>query len=196
MLHLSCAETATVGPELGWESPSAPWSGTPAFFLWGVYGRRLDFGLSSYVTLPDPTVWCNASLPAPALTITKPWFEILDCGNTAENLPTFYPRLSVKKIGFSGDLSRYVSHTPPGYLQPPSWPGVRLLRADGCYLGNQAISLPAATPTLFTNCSTTLLTKTTMPAGCSSIESSRPLVQTGLPLSTERRAKWGRYSCW
>lgn len=96
-------------PGVGVGIPPAPWSGTPAFFLRGVYGRRLDFGLSSYVTLPDPTVWCNASLPAPALTITKPWFEILDCGNTAENLPTFYPRLSVKKIGFSGDLGRNVS---------------------------------------------------------------------------------------
>lgn len=90
-------------------TPPAPWSGTPAVFLPGVYGRRLDFGLSSYVTLPDPTGWCNASLPAPALTIAKPWLEILDCGNTAENLPTFYPRLSVKKIGFSGDLGRNVS---------------------------------------------------------------------------------------
>lgn len=81
-----CAETATVGAG-GGGNPSE--SGTPTFSLRGVYGSRLDFRHLSYVTLPDPTLACKNSPLIPALTIAKPWFEILDCGNMAEKCPPF-----------------------------------------------------------------------------------------------------------
>lgn len=194
-------------------------SDTPTFSRRSVYGSRLDFGHSSYVTLPNPALECeNGPVIPPAGAIAKPWFEILDCGNTAEKCPPFIPIwvFSVKNsclrvISGASDGFPVCPHNNCSYLSTALF----VLFYSFCGLVGATWRIRDFLWKCQPQHCSDWITASTGPAhcmmvgGCCQIKSLKPLAavllttcvgfETRPPLFKEQRmmrANRGRYSCW